>query len=343
MVVGVPDWDIFKGPKDITKSRKKPRLVEQGLLEGSEQSNNDQSEDNNPDDAADQVDSGAERSAAEEKARMEAEATEQALQNKMEKRSKKRNDRPPASEQDQNPAKPAKRIKTRASNPTGKSSKPNTHSIPDIAQGFNSQVPPSISQKQTKSTIDETKPISMILPNQTTVTTCVPSSSSSSSSEGTPSDYSTDTAAVIRNSTRLLNKIKIKTANETINISPEENSPINTSHLAQENIVINSDSLDHLTPHLSGDAFMHSNLNSPNHPINKFVNTTFETPISEPFFNEPQLTPVQATPVNVNASEQVKSPSPTHSDPQVQSPHHSPIHDITEQQPPSPPTEIYTP
>jgi hypothetical protein len=35
MVVGVPDWDIFKGPKDITKSRKKPRLVEQALLEGS--------------------------------------------------------------------------------------------------------------------------------------------------------------------------------------------------------------------------------------------------------------------------------------------------------------------
>ncbi|KAK2416254.1 hypothetical protein QL285_038666 [Trifolium repens] len=35
--------------------------------------------------------------------------------------------------------------------------------------------------------------------------------------------------------------------------------------------------LDHLTPHLSGDAFTTSNLNSPNHPINKFLNVTTES------------------------------------------------------------------
>jgi hypothetical protein len=40
--------------------------------------------------------------------------------------------------------------------------------------------------------------------------------------------------------------------------------------------------LDHLTPHLSGDAFTTSNLNSPNHPINKFLNVTTES------FQEPE-------------------------------------------------------
>jgi hypothetical protein len=59
----------------------------------------------------------------------------------MEKRTKKRNDMPSASEKDQEPAKPAKRIKTRASKPPGKSSKSNTCSIP-VAQDSNSQIPP---------------------------------------------------------------------------------------------------------------------------------------------------------------------------------------------------------
>jgi hypothetical protein len=58
----------------------------------------------------------------------------------------------------------------------------------------------------------------------------------------------------------------MKAAKETIHISPKEDIPVNTSYLDQQNIVINPDSLDHLIPHLSGDAFMHSNLNSPNHP-----------------------------------------------------------------------------
>jgi cell division septation protein DedD len=177
----------------------------------------------------------------------------------------------------------------------------------------------------------------MMLPNQTTATTCLSlpsSSSSSSSSEGTPSDYSSETAAIMRKSSRHMNKLKMKTAKETINISPEEDIPINTSYLDQENIVINSDSLDHLTPHLSGDAFMHSNLNSPNHPINKFVNTTFDSPISELIFNEPQMTPVQASPVHVNVSEQVKPSTPIHTEPHTPTP---------EQQPPTPQPEISTP
>ncbi|KAK2428674.1 hypothetical protein QL285_027177 [Trifolium repens] len=345
MVVGVPNWDIFKGPKEITRSKRKPKPIEQEIVEEGSQAQ--------PENDAEQMNSGAkglategneqvpegqlasisERSAAEEKARMEAKAAERALQK--EKRTKKRHDRPSASEKDQNPAKPTKRLKARASKPPGKSSKSNTCSIL-VAQDSNSQIPPSIPLQQTKSAIDEIKPISMILPHQTTATTCfsLSSSSSSFSSEGTPSDYSTDIAAVIRKSTRHLNKIKLKTAKETINISPEENIHINTSYLDQENIAINPDSLDHLTSHLSGDAFMHSNLNSPNHPINKFVSTIIE---------EPQMTPPQASHVNVNASEQVKPPTPTHYELQIQSPHHSLVNDIAEQQPPSPPPEVYTP
>jgi hypothetical protein len=55
MIVGVPDWDVFKGPREITKSRKKPRLVEQALIEDFEQSNNDE------------ANSGAEESASEDR------------------------------------------------------------------------------------------------------------------------------------------------------------------------------------------------------------------------------------------------------------------------------------
>jgi hypothetical protein len=44
MVVGVPNWDIFKGPKEITRSRKKPIVVEQPILEeeGSQNANEGQ-------------------------------------------------------------------------------------------------------------------------------------------------------------------------------------------------------------------------------------------------------------------------------------------------------------
>jgi hypothetical protein len=334
MVVSVPNFDIFKGPKEITRSRRKPQPVEQELVEEASQ---DQPEDQNDVenvDNSEQIDTGAERLAAEERAKAEAEAAKRALQAKKEKRTKKRNDRPHPSEEDQASVRPAKRTKTRASKPSGKISKSNTSSIP-IAQNLPSQPqPPPISQKQTKPTIDMTKPLSMMLPNQTTATTLLSSPStspsSSSSSEGTPSDYSTDTAELLRKSFKHLNKPKKKvplkkvplktTPKETINISPEEDILIDTSYLEQENIVIDTSCLDHLTPHLSGDAFTHSNLNSPNHPINKFVNTTFDPPIQEPPTTEPQMTPIQASPVNIAVSEQVKPPTPIHSEPHTPSP-----------------------
>jgi hypothetical protein len=191
MIVGVPDWDVFKGPKDITKSRKKPRLVEQGLLEDSEHSKNDD------------ADSGAEGSGSED--REEADAAQRALQAKKERRSKKRNDQP--SGKDQADARPSKKPRTKASK-TSKITKTNTCSTA-IAQG--SKIPPSIPQQQTISpTIDITKPVSMILPGQQTKTHLIdsPTSSLSSSSESTPSEYSTDTAAAIKASTRYVNKKK---------------------------------------------------------------------------------------------------------------------------------------
>ncbi|KAK2389552.1 hypothetical protein QL285_063136 [Trifolium repens] len=191
MIVGVPDWDVFKGPKDITKSRKKPRLVEQGLLEDSEHSKNDD------------ADSGADGSGSED--REEADAAQRALQAKKERRSKKRNDQP--SGKDQADARPSKKPRTKASK-TSKITKTNTCSTA-IAQG--SKIPPSIPQQQTISpTIDITKPVSMILPGQQTKTHLIdsPTSSLSSSSESTPSEYSTDTAAAIKASTRYVNKKK---------------------------------------------------------------------------------------------------------------------------------------
>jgi hypothetical protein len=191
MIVGVPDWDVFKGPKDMTKSRKKPRLVEQGLLEDSEHSKNDD------------ADSGAEGSGSED--REEADAAQRALQAKKERRSKKRNDQP--SGKDQADARPSKKPRTKASK-TSKITKTNTCSTA-IAQG--SKIPPSIPQQQTISpTIDITKPVSMILPGQQTKTHLIdsPTSSLSSSSDSTPSEYSTDTAAAIKASTRYVNKKK---------------------------------------------------------------------------------------------------------------------------------------
>jgi hypothetical protein len=195
MVVGVPDWDVFKGPKDITKSRKKPRLVEQALLEDSEQSNNNEAE------------SGAEGSASEDGE--EAEAAQRALQAKQERRSKKRNERP--SDKSQVAARPAKKPRTKAAKPS-KISTTNTCST-SIAQG--SKTPPTISQQhQIPPTIDTTKPVSMILPGQQKQTLLVHSSptSLSASSDSTPSEYSTDTAAAIRASTRHTNKKKQKAA-----------------------------------------------------------------------------------------------------------------------------------
>ncbi|KAK2407592.1 hypothetical protein QL285_043196 [Trifolium repens] len=347
MVVGVPDWDIFKGPKDSTKSRKKPRLVEQALLEDSEQSNNDKSEDDNVDGTADQVDSGAEESAAENKARMKEEAAERALQKEKEIRSKKRNDRPPTSEEDQNPAKPAKRFKTRASKPQGKLSKSNTYSIP-VAQDVNSQPQPSNAQTSTSQPSDKPNPIDFTVPLSVVLPDSNPISTSSSS------DTSTDSEELIAKLTKEVKekqkKIHLKrttkrTIKKPIQISSDEEPTIiiDTTILNQP---ANTESvLDHLQQHLSGDAFTHSNPNSPHHF--SFINTTADSIAQEP----PTIQAIQTPPSSLDHISQENPPTFTpiqdetiaHSEAQQESPHHSPDNVIAEQQPPSPQPEFSTP
>jgi hypothetical protein len=64
MVVGVPNWDIFKGPREITRSKRKPKPIEQEIVE-----EGSQAQPGNMSDAADkteQVNSGAEGLATEE-------------------------------------------------------------------------------------------------------------------------------------------------------------------------------------------------------------------------------------------------------------------------------------
>ncbi|KAK2362152.1 hypothetical protein QL285_087239 [Trifolium repens] len=112
MVVGVPNWDIFKGPKQITKSKRKPQPVEQEIVEeGSKEQSGDK------DDAADvtdQVDSGTERLATEENEGVTDEQVTKIAQRKAvqkERRSKKRNERPEDAEENQ-PSRALKRKKT---------------------------------------------------------------------------------------------------------------------------------------------------------------------------------------------------------------------------------------
>jgi hypothetical protein len=60
MVVDVPNWDIFNGPKEITRSRKKPKTTEQEMIEeGSQEQVNDVA------DETEQVNSGTEGLATE--------------------------------------------------------------------------------------------------------------------------------------------------------------------------------------------------------------------------------------------------------------------------------------
>jgi hypothetical protein len=104
-------------------------------------------------------------------------------------------------------------------------------------------------------------------------------SSSSSSSESTLSDYSTDTAEILRKSAKNL---------KTIKGNNKKKAPQKTTHNPPKEAVAKDTSiLDHLISHLSGDAFTHSNLNSPNHPINKFVNATSEAPTEPPIQESP--------------------------------------------------------
>jgi hypothetical protein len=77
--------------------------------------------------------------------------------------------------------------------------------------------------------------------------------------------------------------------------------------------------LDHLISHISGDAFTTSNLNSPNHPINKFLSDPVITnvdPEPETYYNIP-------SPPQQKSPEVVFHSSPIHLDVPEQETHHS--------------------
>ncbi|KAK2449774.1 hypothetical protein QL285_008934 [Trifolium repens] len=199
MVVDVPDWDIFNGPKEITRSRKKPVVFEQAMIEeGSEGKN----EDSGHDSLDEMIDTAAEEVSKAQEDRVVEVVPEADVEK--ERRSKKRNERPPATEDDQAVRAPkrtkikAKRIPNKAA-PKGNDSETNLNSK-SVAQNLPTPSP----------TKDLSKPISMILPNQKHPTVLVStSSSSSSSSESTLSDYSSDTVAeILRKSTRKLKSVK---------------------------------------------------------------------------------------------------------------------------------------
>jgi hypothetical protein len=188
MVAGAPNWDIYKNPKEITRNRRKPVTLEEDMVEEESDENDsiDELVDNeeNVKAAAETVESSQSK-----KVKAESKAAED-IPN-AEKRTKKRNDRPPPSEEEQAlPARPAKRTKSRASKPKGNISKTKTHSIPiaqDSTQPSSQTQPPPISQPQpssqppTSSKLDMTKPISMILPNESKETVLLSSPSSTSS------------------------------------------------------------------------------------------------------------------------------------------------------------------
>ncbi|KAK2428868.1 hypothetical protein QL285_027353 [Trifolium repens] len=298
MVVSVPNWDIFKGPKEITRSRRKPQPVEQELVEEGPQ---EQPEDT---------------SATEEDEQVTEEKLAKIAQRKAvgkERRSKKRNERPVATKDDL-PVRVPKRKKTAVSNPKAAGTSKGNVSESNPVSNAEAQEPP----------IDYTKPLNVVLPS--------PQHISSSSSEGTSSDTSTDSSELLRKSSKYLKKTQKKTPKKTKNISPEEN------------IIIDTSILDHLTTHLSGDAFTQSNLDSPNHPINKFVITTSE-PLQDPPVQEPPIIIVQTPPHNTVVPEQENPPtsSPaiqdevmTHSEDHIASPKPS------EQPPPHLPEQIIT-
>ncbi|KAK2401744.1 hypothetical protein QL285_051313 [Trifolium repens] len=274
MVVGVPNWDIFKGPKQITRSKRKPQPIEQDIVE------EEQSEEKN--DAAEI--GSAERIATEEKEEVSKEQVAKIAQRKAvqkERRTKKRQDRSEDAEEEQ-PVRAPKRKKTVVSKQkaaeSGKASKPNIDSTASAHPSTQS------------SPIDYTKPIRMIQPSPQ------PSSSSSSSSDETLSDTSIDSTELIAELDNLekkkekeTKKIPVKRTLKKPKINPpaEENITIDTSILDQPtNTTRKSPTiLEHLSTHLSGDAFTHSNTASPDQF--HFVNTTSNLP-SDPPLPEPQ-------------------------------------------------------
>ncbi|WJX77044.1 hypothetical protein P8452_60387 [Trifolium repens] len=255
-----------------------------------------------------------------------------------EKRTKKRHDRPSASEEDQNPAKHAKRLKTRASKPKGKTSESNTSSIP-VAQDIGSEPQPSIANPSTSQppsstnqpqSIDFTVPISVVLPDHKAI---------SSSSSDTSTDSEEFIAKIIREGPKKTNPKKItkRPFKKPIQLSSDEETPIIIDTTILNQPTTTESVLDHLQQHLSGDAFTHSNPNSPRFPIIKpsTVQTTQEPPIAQSIQTPPpsldhisQVNPPTFTPV--------QDESIAHSEAQQESPHQSPNKIMTEQQHPSP-------
>ncbi|KAK2373927.1 hypothetical protein QL285_074928 [Trifolium repens] len=264
MVVGVPNWDIFKGPKQTTRSKRKPQPIEQDIVE------EEQSEE--------RVD-GAERITTEETEEVSKEQVAKIAQRKAaqkERRTKKRQDRPADAEEEQ-PVRATKRKKSVVSKQ--KAADSGKHSMPNIDSTASAhpstQSPP----------IDYTQPIRMIQP-----------SPKSSSSEETLSDSSIDSTELIAALDKLekekpVHKPTKRITKKPILIVSDEESPtiIDTSILDQptNTTTIKSPTiLDHLSTHLSGDAFTHSNTASPDHF--HFVNTTSNLPSDSPL-PEPQI------------------------------------------------------
>ncbi|KAK2391601.1 hypothetical protein QL285_065041 [Trifolium repens] len=325
MVVSVPNWDIFKGPRDITRNRRKPRTTEQEMI--------DEGSDDQKHDSADEIEEG-ERGAG----NMMAEAVQK------EKRTKKRHDRPSASEEDQNPAKPAKRLKTRASKPKGKTSESNTSSIP-VAQDIGSEPQPSIANPSTSQPpsstnqpqpIDFTVPISVVLPDHKAI---------SSSSSDTSTDSEEFIAKIIREGPKKTNlkKTTKRPFKKPIQLSSDEKTPIIIDTTILNQPTTTESVLDHLQQHLSGDAFTHSNPNSPRFPIIK--------PSTVQTIQEPHIVQVIQTPppsldhisqANPPTFTPVQDESIAHSEAQQESPHQSPNKVMTEQQNQSPQPEVYS-
>jgi hypothetical protein len=104
-----------------------------------------------------------------------------------------------------------------------------------------------------------------------------------------------------------------------INPKPTTN-PQNIKTLIVKEFVSEGNSiLDHLVSHIAGDAFTTSNLNSPNHPINKFPSDPVITnadPEPETYYNIP-------SPPQQKSPEVVFHASPIHFDVPEQETHHS--------------------
>jgi hypothetical protein len=187
-IAGSLNWDIYNNPKEITRSRRKPVTFEEDMIEkeAAENDSVDEMVDN-----AENIKVVAETAESSQSKKVEAENKAAEVIPNVEKRSKKRNDRPPPSEEEQAlPARHAKRTKSRASKPKDNISKTKTHSIPiaqEPTQPSSQTQPPPISQPQpssqppTSSKLDMTKPISMILPNESKETVLLSSPSSTSS------------------------------------------------------------------------------------------------------------------------------------------------------------------